>query len=134
MFKQSFDAYACDGDAIECQADGFDIVARIVYDDAYGIDDDDSHNVNQEVTGCNDSQQVALLAARDAWAKSEWFYCGVVLAVAKNDVMLDKHAVSLWGIECNYPSGNNSYLTEIANELLPEAVEAGHRILAKLKE
>jgi hypothetical protein len=33
--------------------------------------------------------------------------------------VLASHAASLWGIEANYPGADNSYLTEVANELLP---------------
>jgi len=37
---------------------------------------------------------------------------------------MDDHAASLWGIEANYPDSDNAYLTEVANGLLPEALEA----------
>lgn len=36
--------------------------------------------------------------------------------------MIDDHAASLWGVEANYPDTDNSYLCEVANELLPEAL------------
>ena len=29
-----------------------------------------------------------------------------------------------WGIEANYPDSDNAYLTDVANELLPEALDA----------
>jgi len=35
-----------------------------------------------------------------AWKNDEWYYCGVI-----------------------YPDSDNAYLTEVANELLPEALE-----------
>jgi hypothetical protein len=64
----------------------------------------------------------------NAWKNDDWFYGGVVLAVEKGGVTLDRCAASLWGIECNYPKHPdaasaqddfpNSYLTEAANELL----------------
>lgn len=134
MFKQKFNKYVCDGDTITTEAEGFEIIARIERDDDYHIDDDDSHNIDTNVTGCNPYQQKKLLAARKAWKNDEWFYCGVVLSVSKNGVMLDDHAASLWAIEANYPSGRNpnKYLTDVANELLPEAIEAGKAILTKL--
>jgi hypothetical protein len=39
---------------------------------------------------------------------------------------------SLWGIEANYPGADNSYLKEVANELLPEAVAVARETLARL--
>lgn len=60
-----------------------------------------------------------------AWCNDEWHWCSVSLSVSKNGIDLDPYAVSLCGIEMNYPGGDNSYLTEVANELLDEAVKAG---------
>ncbi len=72
--------------------------------------------------------------AMKAWCDDEWFWCYVTLSVSKNDVVLDEHAASLCGIECNYPGGDNSYLLEVANELLDEAVAAGKAVLERLIE
>ena len=47
-------------------------------------------------------------------------------------IIVDSTQASLWGIEANYPGTDNSYLTEIANELLPEAIAAGRETLARL--
>jgi len=57
-----------------------------------------------------------------AWKNDEWYYCGVILSVALEGITLDRFAASLWGIEANYPDSDNAYLTEVANELLPEAI------------
>ena len=57
MFKTSFDKFACVHDSIKCQVDGFTIRASIQMDECSHIDDD-SHNIDQNVTGCNDEQQV----------------------------------------------------------------------------
>lgn len=102
-FARGFDRYACIGDTIECEHSGFRIVARLEFDEDRNIDDDDCHNVDTDVTGCNAEQQAALLEARRAWFANEWHYVGVVLSVWRVGVMLDGHAASLWGIECNYP-------------------------------
>ena len=59
-----------------------------------------------------------------AWLNDEWFYCGIILSVSIGETILTDHAASLWGIEANYPESNNSYLTDVANELLPEAQDA----------
>lgn len=137
MFTKGFDDYVCEGDTISCTVEGFDITAQIVRDDDYNIDDDDGHNPDPKVTGCNPRQQKKILAARKAWQNDEWFYCGVSLSVSRAGIELAEHAASLWGIECNYPSRRkhpNTHLTEVANELLPEALEAGHKALDTLLE
>jgi hypothetical protein len=131
-FTEQFDTYAIAGDHISVEASGFTITATIIYDQDARIDDDDTHNTDPSVTGCNKKQQKRLLAARKAWFNDEWFYCGIVLEVSKGDVTFCEHAASLWGIECNYPGTDNSYLTEVANELLPEAIEAAEIALAKM--
>ena len=58
-----------------------------------------------------------------AWKNDEWYYCGVILSVSIDGLTLDRFAASLWGIEANYPDSDNAYLTEVANELVPEALE-----------
>lgn len=60
-----------------------------------------------------------------AWCYGDWRYVGVVLSVSKGGIVLDNYAASLWGIE----SDSGEYLTEVANELLPEALEAAQRAL-----
>lgn len=123
VFTRGFDAgYVAFGDSIETHHNGYRIAARIEHDSDHGIDDDDTHNIDQDVTGCNAEQQAALLEARAAFFRDEWHYCGVVLSVTRDGVMLAEHAASLWGIECNYPGSDNRYLTLVAQELLPEAL------------
>lgn len=74
-----------------------------------------------------------------AWENDEWFYCGVCVVIEKNGVQLtDDYEHALWGIECNYPHPGryrrNGYLRTVANELLPEALEAAKAKLAQLAE
>jgi hypothetical protein len=140
MFTKGFDRYACDGDRITCEAEGFDVTATIEYDQDHKIDDDDCHPAEYSVevfgedTPENRAHFEKALAARKAWLADEWHYVGIVLRVAKRGITLDRHAASLWGIEVNYPGGDNSYLLEVANELLPEALEVAKEKLAKLCE
>lgn len=47
-------------------------------------------------------------------------------------IIVDSTQASIWGIEANDPRSENAYLTEVACELLPEALQAGHRALARL--
>lgn len=136
MFTKGFDKYACFGDTIECEVDGYTFVARLEFDTDYRIDDDDCHNVDRSVTGCTEEQHAELLEARAAWFRDEWSYVGVVVSVSRNGVELDDHAASVWGMEMNYPGcDNNAHLTDIANELIDEAKDvAGHARQKILKE
>lgn len=132
VFVQAFKGFVAFGDSIETHHNGYRIAARIEHDDQTRIDDDDCHSEDQERTGCTDEQHAQLMAARRAWFDNEWHYCGVVLSVTRDGVMLDEHAASLWGIECNYPGSDNSYLNSVANELLPEALAAAETRFADL--
>jgi len=132
MFTESFNNYVCPGDTITTEADGFTVTARIEFDYDFRIDDDDCHNPDPSVTGCNEYHQEQLLKARDAWFNDEWFYCGIVLSVSWNGIEVLDYAASLWGIECNYPGTDNSYLSELATELLDEAVEQGLKALDEM--
>jgi len=83
----------------------------------------------------------AAIAVRDdfevlkAWCDDDdWCYVGVVISVSRNDVLLDDHAASLWGVECNYPGSDNGYLTEVANELIPEALASAKAARARMLE
>lgn len=114
-FPSSFKDYVCYGDTISCTIDGLDIEARIISDE-----------ISPKEYDCYDEADLK------AYQNQEWWFCGIVLSVSKNDVILDHYAVSLWGIEANFPGSDNSYLTEVANELLPEALKRGLEILARL--
>jgi len=131
-FKAGFDRYACAGDTITGTLNSYDLTARIEHDQDSSIDDDDTHNTDQAVTGCDDDQQEELIAARDAYARGEWIYCGIVISVSRNGVLIDDHAASLWGIECNYPGSDNGYILEVANDLAGEAVEQAEKERARI--
>ena len=115
-----FPTYVCVGDSVNVTIDDVTYTARIVFDDQHKIDDDDTHNTDQRVTGCNVVQQKKLLAARAAWFNNEWFYCGVELYRECDACGSPELINSLWGIECNYPGSDNSYLSEVANDLFSE--------------
>lgn len=67
-----------------------------------------------------------------AWCRDEWSYCGVAVTIERAGIRLTgKYDHALWGVEYNYPESDNSYLLEIANELLPDALNAAK---AKVKE
>lgn len=131
-FKQKFKKYVCNGDSITLKSNGITFEARIEHDSDSNIDDDDIHNIDQLVTGCNEEQQERLLAAREAWSKNEWFYCGIVLTATIDGIELNS-TESLWAIEANYPNSENNYLNEVANDLLAEIMKSVSNELEDLK-
>lgn len=132
MFTERFGSFVYVGDQITTNVSHYKVTATIASDVFTDIDDDDSHNVDQSVTGCNDEQFKELLAARQAWINDEWFYCGIVLSVSSCGVVLCDGIVSTWGVEANYPGSNNNHLTDVANELLPEAIAEAEKVLFRL--
>jgi len=160
MFTECFAAFVCPGDVITCQTEGFTVSARILPDDCPDPPDQRQDGFwpslckdapgfigepDQElVQGTNSPANGSTFRGRFAkaqaeaeaimagWRQGESFYCGVVLSVSLDGVELAPHAASLWGIEANYPETDNSYLTEVAGNLLPEALAAAREILARL--
>jgi len=146
VFTERFPDFVCEGDSIACEVDGFEIVARIMRDDCPDAPDERQDGFWPSLykdapgfigPGPNHRQRFAEAQARaeavmEAWRKDEWFYCGIVLSVWLDDVRLADHAASLWGVEANYPGSDNAYLTEIARELLPEALNAGRGVARRL--
>ena len=145
-FRERFDPYVCEGDSIACEIDGFRITARIVRDDCPDRPDQrqdgfwPSLYINDPGfigPGNNFRERLAKAQAEaeavmEAWRRDEWFYCGIVLAIECEGVELEPHAASLWGIEANYPGSDNAYLSEVADELLLEALAAGRAALKRL--
>lgn len=82
------------------------------------------------------ARQVAVeqdFAALKAWCNDEWFWCGVSVNVYKSGIKLtDDYAHALWGIECNYPGSDNSYLTEVATDYIPEALDAARARIVEI--
>ena len=138
-FTERFQTFVCDGDSISCEIAGFEIIARIVCDDCPDAPDERQDgfwpSLYKDAPGFIGpgpyhrqrfaEAQAKAEAVMEAWRKDEWFYCGIVLSVALEGITLDAHAASLWGVEANYPDSDNAYLTEVAQELLPEALDAG---------
>ncbi|MEL7113812.1 MAG: hypothetical protein AAGK93_12895, partial [Pseudomonadota bacterium] len=133
-----FDAFVCEGDAITCEKDGYCVTARIARDDCPDAPDERQDGFWPSLykdapgfigPGKNfrqrfDEAQANAEAVMEAWRNDEWFYCGIVLSVRVDDVALLDYAASLWGVEANYPGSDNAYLTETANALLAEALDA----------
>lgn len=136
-FIDRFSDYVCLGDSITCEVQGYTVSARICHDDTGGRPDQRQDGfwpslikTDAGFIGADKNlddfmkQQAKAQAIMDAWKKDEWFYCGVILSVKIEDVEITDHGASLWGIETNYPNSKNEYLTEVANELLGEALLA----------
>ena len=146
MFTNYFAAFVCPGDAITGEAGPFTVLAQIMPDDCPDAPDQRQDGFWPSLfadapgfigPGPNHRQRFADAQAKaeavmEGWRKGDWFYCGIVLSVSLEGVQLASHAASLWGIEANYPGADNSYLTEVANELLSEAIAAGRETLARL--
>jgi hypothetical protein len=112
----AFPVYICPGDSRRIECGPYTITARIV-------DDTDSRPRDFE---CYTPEHIR------AWSRGDWFFVGLVLSVQVGDVLLDDAAVSLWGIDCNFPGTNNAHMQEFANDLLPEALTRAEQIRAQL--
>jgi hypothetical protein len=145
-FTERFRPFVCPGDVITCEAGPFTVLAQVVVDDCPDAPDQRQDgfwpslyigapgfigpgpNHRQRLTDA----QANAEAVMEGWRKGDWFYCGIVLSVSLEGVDLARTAAALFGIEANYPGTENSYLTDVANELLPEAVAAARETLARL--
>ena len=135
-FTQKFYDCVCIGDTIVCEVEGYTVTARICFDDCAEAPDKNQDGFWPSLypndagfigsgNGWRDRFDAAQARAEKvmaAWKNDEWFYCGVILSVAIDGLTLDRFAASLWGLEANYPDSDNAYLTEVANDLLPEAI------------
>lgn len=106
-----FDSFVCIGDCVQWDNGGYSLTARIEYDEDTKITDSE----------CYSAKDIAR------WQTDKWFFCGVVISVEKNGVLLSDHAASLWGIDCNYNKTSNKYLSEVCADLQGEAVEAAKK-------
>ncbi len=146
LFTNGFNSYACEGDSISCEVDGFTLTATIYRDDTNGDSPDERDDgfwpsIDPKSAGYIGSKSAATLrrhmakanAVLEAWKRDDWFYVGIVVTVSRNGIELThKYGNALWGIECNYPGSDNSYLMVVANELAPEALSDAKAKLAEL--
>lgn len=141
-----FQDYACDGDSVSVDVDGFTVTARIYRDDCSDAPDERQDgfwpSLNPADAGYIGAKSPRTLARHrakaqaimDAWKRDEWHYVGVALTIEKDEVQLTgQYEHALWGIECNHPYGDgNAYLSEVAGDLLAEALDAARAKLATL--
>lgn len=118
MFEQKFDTYVCEGDSISCEVGGFTVTALLIYDhdtSAHEYDEDGwCFDTNDPEYGERNKEII------EAFDNGDWGYYLVILSVSVDDLTLDDHAAVLGGVEGNFPNTDNSYLTDVANELLAE--------------
>jgi hypothetical protein len=152
-FEHGFDRFACIGDTIEAEVDGFLIVARLEDDRGLAspdkvdegfwpsLDPSDPGYIGPKSPATLRRHMKRARAILEAWERGEWSWCGVVLSIYRDGVLLDGHAASLWGLALNFPAftkrdqaRSNCYLTECAEEMIPEALDVGRAILSKLTE
>ena len=116
-----FAAYAYIGDYIEWHKNGYTVRAALHVDNYTDPIDFDCYS--------------AIKIKQ--WRNDVWSFCGVVLEVSLNGVLLGKHCASLWGVDLNYNKRSNRYLSEVALELESEALEYAvnvqNEILDKLR-
>ena len=130
-FTSRFPITAEPGDYIETEPDANGIVFRatIVRDDCDdspdehqdgfwpSLDPDNAGYIGEGQTSVDlAAHQCRAESVMEAYKQGEWGYVGVVVSSRS-----DGRGSSLWGIECNYPGSDNSYLLEVANDILPDA-------------
>ena len=105
-----FDSYACFGEARSVVVGQFTVRAVIEHDQDSSPDEYDCYSDEDKAR----------------WRNDDWHFCGIVLHVSCGGVVIDDHAASLWGIELNLLD-QNDYLSDVADELLPDAIESAKR-------
>ena len=144
MFTENFKTFAYEGDTISCDVGKFHVVATIYWDDNQVKPDecDDGFWPSRDPKAAGyvnpdkfDAEMKRAEQVMAAWKNDEWFFCGVAVQVFCNDIALTgKYHHALWGIECNYPDSDNSYLQVVANEFLDEALDDAKTKIASLCE
>lgn len=137
-----FDSYVCPGDHVSIEVDGFVVKARIRHDDNAdapdqmgdgfwpSLDPKSAGYIGPKSPRTLRRHHAKALAVMDAWERNEWWYCGIIVTVFKGGIEL-AHA-DLWGIEANYPGSDNAYLSDVADELLNEALDEARAKIATL--
>lgn len=145
-FKKHFGAYVCEGDSVTCTVGHFTATATIYRDDSSDAPDERQDgfwpSLDPKDAGYIGPRSKRTLARHrgkaqsimDAWKRDDWFYCGVAMTIEACGTQLTaKYDNALWGVECNYPGSRNTYLRDVANELLPEAIDEARAKLEGLR-
>jgi hypothetical protein len=140
-----FDEYARDGDSVTVDVDGFTLIATICRDDCARSPDEEQDgfwpSLDPRDAGYIGHKSKRTLArhmakaqnAMRAWRNDEWFYCGIAVTAWRAGIRLTgEYDAASWGVECNYPDSDNSYLSDIADDLAQEALDLARAKLAEL--
>lgn len=152
-FTQHFDTNIFDGESISLKVGRYTVTASINHDNNYDKPDHNDEgfwpnrsnyttkNINKYYRDLGHAKYVY-----DEWTRDNWWFGGVLMTVTTEDQdgeeieLVDGYECALWGIEVNYPVFDgrrrpNAYLREVANELLPQALEQADAAVAqRLKE
>jgi|TARA_R110000822_G_scaffold45056_2_gene120695 hypothetical protein len=116
-FTETFDTHARHGDTTTTEVEGFTFTAHLTRD----------YDTTPMEFECYDVGEI------DSWKRDEWSFCNVVLTAARRGISLDTFSACLGGVEMNFPGSDNAYLTQVAGELLDEALPDARTALAKIK-
>jgi hypothetical protein len=135
------------GASIKCTINGIEYTATIHRDDDSGRPGDNDEgfwpSLDRSAPGwIGDNppkpyeQQMAECEAVIArWKAGKMVYCGIVLSARKAHAsLIPAYECALWGLDINWPHGDNGHLLETANELLRDAVLTAEAALAKAIE
>lgn len=141
----AFAGYVDSNDFVTCERDGFTLRATLYLDDTADRPDERMDgfwpNLEPGSPGYIGPESESTLrrhmkrarAIMAAWKRDKWRYYGVAVTVQKNGIPLTgRYDHAVWGIEGNYPGGDNRYLAETANDLVDEALSAAKEAIKKI--
>jgi hypothetical protein len=148
MFESDFlgsaDKAVKAGATISCVVDGIRYVATIHRDDDSGAPDKNDEGfwpsrnpsspgyIGENPSRSFEDQQAECEEVMRRYRRRRMVYCGVVVTAQKAGVeLVEPYEFALWGVDINWPFGDNSYLRCVANELLSEAQPQAEKNLAK---
>ena len=120
IFRPAFDNYVIPGDFIIINEGNFTYTIS--------LEPDYETNPYDYDYECYEKKDI------DRWLNDEWFYGGLVVSAEYKCTPLASNLASLWGIECNFSENDNSYLTDVAYELLEEARDEARKTLDEIRE
>jgi hypothetical protein len=112
----AFPGYICPGDYRRIECGPYTVTARIV----------DDTDTRPDWFDCYTPEQIR------AWSRGDWCFVGLVLSVHVGEYLLDDNAAALWGIDCNFPGGDNDHFRQFADDLLPEALTQAKKRRAEI--
>lgn len=161
MFESNFPGSAENkvraGATIRCEVDGITYRATVYRDDDAtspaerdegfwpSLDPRAPGFIGENPERSFETQQADCEAVVTRWKAGKMVYCGIAVTATKAGVeLIGDFDHALWGVDVNWPFGNNDYLRDVANELLDEArstaeaelvrkIEAARNTLAALE-